>query len=78
MQLVIEWLLWLPYKSRLVNFDIAETLKDSPNTPPSLKFFEQRFHKLRGGGGGLVSLDNVVGSKRRRRSRRVNPSYTKN
>ena len=40
----------LPYKSELINSNILETLKDRPNTPPSLKLFiEQRVHELIGG-----------------------------
>ena len=45
---VIEWLSWLPNKSDFINFNILETLKDSPNTPPSLKFLEQMVYHLAG------------------------------
>ena len=48
--LLIEWLSWLPNKSNVMNFDILETLKDSPNNPPSLEFLEQRAHELVGRG----------------------------
>ena len=55
------WLSWLPYKSGFINFNILETSKDRPNTPPSLNLLEQRVYKLV---GGLLSpLDNVVESK---------------
>ena len=47
---MIEWLLWLPSKSDFINFNILETLKNSPNGPLSLKFLEQRVHELVGGG----------------------------
>ena len=33
--LVIEWLPWLPNNSDFINYNILETLKDSPSTPPS-------------------------------------------
>ena len=45
-----------------------ETSKDRPNTPPSLRFSEQRVHEVV---GEIPPLDNVVGSKRLR-SGRVN------
>ena len=46
--MVIEWLSWLPNKNGIINFNNLETLKDSPNTPPSLKLLEQRVHELVG------------------------------
>ena len=46
--MVIGWLSWLPKKSDFINFNILETLKDSPNTPPSLKLLEQIVHELIG------------------------------
>ena len=39
--LLIEWLSWLPNKSDLINFNIVETLRASPKSPPSLKFSEK-------------------------------------
>ena len=32
--------------SGFVNSNFLETLRDSPNTPPSLKFLEQRVNEL--------------------------------
>ena len=71
--LVIEWLSWLPYKSGFNNSSILETSKERPNTPPSLKFLEQRVHTLVVEGQGSIDrtpsppppppLDNVVGTK---------------
>ena len=43
---MIEWLSWLPNKSDLIDFNILETFKDSPNIPPSLKLLEQRVREL--------------------------------
>ena len=43
-----EWLSWLPNKSSHIDPNILETLKDSPNTPPNLKFLEQRVLELAG------------------------------
>ena len=64
--LMVEWLLWLPYKSGYINSNILETSKDRPNIPPSLNLSEQRVHELVGGRG---SLNNVVVSKRLRSGR---------
>ena len=33
-------------QKRFYYFNILETLKDSPNAPPSLNFLEQRVHEL--------------------------------
>ena len=33
-------------QSDFINVNIFETLKDSPKTPPSLKFLEQMIHML--------------------------------
>ena len=59
----MKWLSWLPNNSGFVNFNILETLKDSPNIPPSFTFFEQWVHELVWGGG---FTDNVLGSKKLR------------
>ena len=69
---VVEWLSWLPNESGFINYNISETSKDRPNTSPSMKLLEQRFHELVGGGGGdplNLSLDNVVRSTRLRSGR---------
>ena len=69
---MIEWLSCLPNKSDFINFGNLDTLKDSPNTPPDLKFLEQRVHELVGGRGQLntsLPLDNVMGRKRLRSGR---------
>ena len=69
---MIEWLSWLPNKSDFINFNIFASLKDSPNTPPSLKFLEQGVHEYKcvcvcvWGGGGAKCLDHeglTFGSK---------------
>ena len=51
--LVIEW---LPYKSGVINSNISETSKDRPNTPPSVKFLEQRIHELVWAGEGSSKI----------------------
>ena len=69
--LVAEWLSWLPYKSGYIISKILEISKDRPNTPPSLKWLQQRVHELEGRVDLPPPLDNVVGSKRLK-SGRVN------
>ena len=71
--MVVEWLSRLPYKSGFVSCNILETLKDRPNTPPSLKLLEQMVNELVGGPLN-PPLDNVVGSKELR-SGRVNRTH---
>ena len=55
-----------------INFNFLETLKDSPNTPPRLKFLEQRVLELVGGGGGGISRQLCL---KRLRSRRGKLNY---
>ena len=45
-----------------INSNILETLTDSPKSPPSLKFLEQRVHQL--GGGIHLPSNNIVRSKK--------------
>ena len=61
---MVEWLSWLPNNSGFINYNVLDTLKDSPSIPLSLKILYQRIHEFVGGSTEPPPFDKVVGSKR--------------
>ena len=53
-QLVIERLQWLPNKRCFIKLTFFETFGDTPNSPQSFKFLEQRVHEI-AGEAGIIS-----------------------
>ena len=45
---MFDWLSWLPNKRSFINSKLLDILKDSPDTPPSLKILEQMVQELVG------------------------------